>query len=488
MSTLLVMTVGQTDVQLVKDGKKCEFAKEKIYDIHSEIERRFSDMEFVPTPDEKGTRLDTLPPGKFKLCTPKLDAILKANEFREGLPTAALILETTRTRKEEPHFAGAVLERRLRDRGVADVTRSAFLSGDEWLGEPSNEIDAVIRREVVARLSKAIAQATAKLTQNDSVVVATTGGIPPANEVIKELVRLHTVGGPKVTVLEVPEQLRGETAESAVQEKFHPAAAIQARWHALSLIEKGNLLAAWGAVKHLEEQPGQDWIKVIHWLKCFASSLPMPENCDIPVLKDKRMAVRVALRVELALRAGDIPKAVHGTVAFFESALWDHLFTKGIKRHPNYPKDKLYSFPEGAPCVLLRECFKPKKNKENEKELNWYSIDDRMDCAIRIANEYLKCPALTELGKAVGKIYDLRNDVAHNEPTAELMENARHRMQSAKLWSEDDRFLGQPLVQKVLKELKVENPATLCDDLIEAVRTQLRGVSTLPPAASAQPS
>jgi len=39
------------------------------------------------------------------------------------------------------------------------------------------------------------------------------------------------------------------------------------------------------------------------------------------------MAVRAALRVELALRAGDIPRAVHGTVAFFEAALWSNTDT-----------------------------------------------------------------------------------------------------------------------------------------------------------------
>src|SRR5205807_9301817 len=38
-----------------------------------------------------------------------------------------------------------------------------------------------------------------------------------------------------------------------------------------------------------------------------------------------RQAVRAALRVEFALMADDVPDAVHGTVAFFEAALWDHL-------------------------------------------------------------------------------------------------------------------------------------------------------------------
>jgi hypothetical protein len=62
---------------------------------------------------------------------------------------------------------------------------------------------------------------------------------------------------------------------------------------------------------------------VIKWLAHFAASLPLPTACDLAVLSHERMAVRAALRVELALRAGDIPRAVHGTVAFLEAALWD---------------------------------------------------------------------------------------------------------------------------------------------------------------------
>jgi|GEM_PF-425286 len=136
-----------------------------------------------------------------------------------------------------------------------------------------------------------------------------------------EIVRLHAMRGPTVTALEVPDRERVEGEDRAVEEKFHPSAGFRARWHALSLIEKGNLLGAWGAISHLENELGQNWTQVVKWLANFAASLPIPEACDLPVLNHPRMAVRAALRVELALRAGDIPRAVHGTVAFFEAAL-----------------------------------------------------------------------------------------------------------------------------------------------------------------------
>src|SRR5690606_2444421 len=98
------------------------------------------------------------------------------------------------------------------------------------------------------------------------VFVATTGGLAAANELINELVRLHAVGRPSVTALEVPDGDRVDQPDRAVEEKFHPAAGYRARWHALSLIEKGNFLGAWGAVSHLDGEPGQDWTRVIQWL------------------------------------------------------------------------------------------------------------------------------------------------------------------------------------------------------------------------------
>ncbi len=319
-----------------------------------------------------------LPEGELPLCTPKLDAVLA--HFGASLPTSALILETRRQDARDPRFAGEVMERRLRDRGVENVTRVAFLTGDEQLEDPSNEVDAVVRRSVVATLSNAIGLATANLKPDDRVFVATTGGLAAANELINELVRLHCVGGPRVTALEVPDGERAKQDDRAVEEKFHPAAGYSARWHALSLVEKGNLLGAWGAVSHLEGAPGQEWTQVIQWLARFASSLPLPTACDLAVLSHQRMAVRAGLRVELALRAGDIPRAVHGTVAFFEAALWDHL-GKMTSRHSSKRQFKFHE-PPAADLVRERDAeklAKLSKTKQREDSVRPFTFKETTD-------------------------------------------------------------------------------------------------------------
>lgn len=491
MTKLLIFTTGQTDVQLVVDRDDGAVRQElkTCGKLHDEIKQRLWRVVDAPVAKDK-ERTSTLPDGDLTLCTPKLDAVLNyfTNELHE-LPSAALILETRRTMDSDPRFAGAVVEQRLHDRGVSRVQRHAFLEGNEWLEDQRYDVDAVVRRSVVESLSKAIACVIEEVKPTE-IFAATTGGLAAANAVIEELARLYAVAsGAVIKVLEVPDAAIANQVDRAVEEKFHPATGYRARWQALSLIEKGNLLGAWGAVEHIKDEPGQEWTRVVEWLAHFASSLPIPGDCDIPVLKHERMAVRAALRVEFALRAGDIPRAVHGTVAFFESALWDHLGEK-TTRHSSKRQFKFH-VPPADELVRERDAAKRdslSKTKQDEdrkrpfiwKEtvdgVDWYRIDDSAVCANQIAKRYLKLAELTKFGKAVAQnIRDLRNDVAHNEPTPQLMNSARAEMQKAGLWSNDNvpEFLSQPLVQDVLKELGVDQPDSLHKTLLETVRARL---------------
>ena len=469
MKTLLILTVGQTDVQLVKDNRRHKLDGDTCGDLHDAIKQR--SWSLVDTPGERSRDIiKNLPPdGNLVLCTPKVDALLEYLDRPQHLE--ALILETNREGPRDPRLAGEIVERRLRDRGAEAVERVAFLKGTEQLEDPACDLDAVVRREVVKRLSDAISTATKKLTSKDRVFVATTGGLAAANELVNELVRLHCVGGPMVTALEVPDAYRGGHDDRAVEEKFHPAAGIRARWHALDLIQKGNLLAAWGAVSHLENQPGQEWTQVVRWLADFAASLPIAQDCDIAVLKHPTMAVRAALRVELALRAGDIPRAVHGTVAFFEAALWDWLRQRDFVKEDNATAGNLS---DGFTFANQLD----KKNRFWSKGGKWYIKDCYKGQQAWVS--VLDKPALTAYFNALtDDIRSLRHDVAHNEPTQALMQQAQKRMQGAGLWFTNNplSFMSQPLVQEVLRELGEQNPETLHTKLIEDIRSRLLTIS-----------
>jgi len=472
MTRLLIFTTGQTDVQLVQENNRYELDGKNCGSLHDQIEQRT--WRVVDAPASKAyERISALPDGDLTLCTPKLDAVL--HFFGDTLPSAALILETRRTTKGDPRFAGTVVKKRLHDRDV-HVTLHAFLKDNEKLEDPNNPADAVVRGSIVDSLAGAIGKAI-KEGKPTEIFAATTGGMAPANDLIEELTRLYAVSiGAKVTVLEVPDATTAKQnqVERAIEERFHPAALYRARWQALSLIQKGNLLGAWGAVEHLQGIPGQEWIKVVEWLARFASSLYIPpEECDIPSLKHKSMAVRAALRVEFALRAKDIPRAVHGTVAFFESALRDWLhqrdFANADQAMGNLEEGFTFAEP---PTGEKKSRFQPPPHNGNQV----WKIKDFDSRGAKAWARVLKKPRLQALESALsGNIRYLRNDVAHNEPTPQRMESARAEMQGSELWSKDDpsKFLSQPLVQNVLEELGIDKPDSLCDKLLETVRTRL---------------
>ncbi len=487
-NALLVFTVGRTDVQLVENGRRREFSKRCCAALHQQVEQRTGDWRVVDSPADKCTDdVENLPDGRFEFCTPKLDAVLQYLEEKGVLPADALILETRRYSekvREDPRAAGLVLEQRLRERfgNRVEVTRIAYLEGAERLEDGDSERDAVIRQAVVSRIDYAIRDAMAKRS-GGQIVVATTGGIPRIATLVDEVVRLYAGRGNSVELIEVPEAAKADPGkrDRAVPRRSvpEPVESYRARRHALDLIEAGNLIAAWGAVKHLaDDEIEQKWTRIVEWLYRFAASLPIPNECDIAMLRHRLMAVRAVVRVELALRADDIPRAVHGTVAFFEAALWDQLLPH-VERHPDKPK--LYAI-KPAPCVeLVRsgnmgDSHNRKRPFERVDEMGttWYRIYEENVCAIRIAKYYLKSDPLQNLGQAVSEIRNLRNDVAHNEPTPELMAEAKQKMAEVQLWSSDGaRFLTQPLIQEVLNELGVTAPEQLCDNLIATVRSRL---------------
>jgi hypothetical protein len=483
MSILLVITSGQTDVQLVSEEARAEFPKDRCAALHDDLERRVDEWTIVDAPVRKsGQPISALPPSLFQICTPKLDAVLDYLSEKRLTLTHALVFDTRRnsgTTRGDPRLAGTILERHLRERIGVVVWRTTVLKDDERLEDPNHPRDAVIRRYIVSLVQDAVKQAVDK-SGPDRIVVAATGGMDTLNTLVEEVIQLYAGSGIKVDLLEVADGARAHppTRDRAVSRRSipEPAESFRARRHALELIERGNFLGAWGAVLHLnDDEVERRWTQVIEWLYLFAASLPLGPECDIAVLKHSRMAVRAALRVELALRSGDIPRAVHGTVALFESALWDHLYSRCVQ-HPT--NRRLFQFDPVPLEKLIRTgtgCEDDRKRpfeRRIEEGDTWYRVFDDDVCAVQLAKYYLKNNDLLNLGKAVSNVRELRNDVAHNEPTPELMADAREKMVHESLWSKDDRFLTQPLVQKVLRELG-ETKESLCEGLIATIRSRL---------------
>jgi hypothetical protein len=489
--TLLIVTVGQTDVQLLTGPKlRSELDGKVCAELHDALGARAIEMEIVDAPIDKDDKpIVALPSGSLRVCTPKLDAVLRFASESDLSPTSALVLETLRDPdfdRGEPRMAGTIVEQRLSARGIP-VRRVAYLSGRERLEAMDDPGGRIVRREAVERLDAAI-RACLVQTPPSAVIVATTGGIKAVSALVVEIVQLLAPAGCDVKIVEVADghKQRPPVADRAQLRGIatSPADSYVGRRHALTLIEGGNLFGAWGAVKHLaDEASEQDWTRVVGWLADFAASLPPREaGCDLPYLRHPRDAVRSALRVELALRAGDIPRAVHGSVAFVESALWDQLAMR-LTRHKTH---RWFSPQRGAapaaPLVMERDgrLRRPFELKDAGPGGPWYAIHDDGDRASRIAREYLDRKPLALLTKAIANgpphfVRDLRNDVAHSEPTPALMKEARKRMIGAGLWTSDDSFLGSPLVQAEMADYGLADPpGQLCTRLLDEVRERLR--------------
>lgn len=482
MTTLLVLTAGQTDLQLVIDGVRRELFKDRCGELHDELAKR--EFTISDAPAKKGPGLDALPEGKLIVCTPKLDAVL-----RELLPVAALVLDTRRNSAAapgDPRLVGAVLEARLNAMGVRAIYRCTYLQGTERLEDRDEPRDAVVRRAVVQRIEGAVRD-TIEATNPTRIVVAATGGFPVVSNLVEEIVRLH--GSMPIETFEIADGTRTSPVgpDRAILRTHipDPIASFQARRRALDLVERGNLLGAWAVAEPLQnDDVEQHWTRVVEWLACFASALPMPANCDLPVLNHARMAVRAALRVELALRAGDIPKAVHGTVAFFEAALWDAL-NERVERSADPKRRRYFKIKGGAAPSdekLLRQGDGSDEDRKRPFELkdtidgvHWYWIyDSDGGPAARLSKRFLEHAKLTAFDAALGsRIRALRNDVAHDEPTPALMSEARKEMRAAGLWSTKDTFLSEQPAQAVLRELGESEPGKLLDNLLAEVRRRL---------------
>lgn len=527
MSGLLIYTTGDTDVQLVEDGQRWELRK-----VARELanpKRRIS-LSSSNLPKAKCEPRTSLPDGDLEICTPKADAVLAYLE--QHAPALRQVLQLHTDRPSDPVHATRFVKERLEQADLT-VEPASFLSEGSLEGpiDGASE-DAVIRRPIVQRLEREVRQALERTS--GPIFVAAIGGFPRIRELVTELVRLHA-GTRKVHELDVtdrsktsPAGSRNLAAPPALAEATHhaaeathraaeathraaeathqdraierrrldPSELVAARRHALTLVERGNFVAAWGAIAHLEHEPScQRWVQVIKTLFLWACSLPMDAGHGLPLPSLEQRAASAGLRTEAALRCEDWPRAILGTYATFEAAVWDQLYQHHIDGTVYHEGKLLFRLRHALPASWVdpddqKAKHAPIKLQQTAADgTSYYSIECYSDKASKILKDHLEratpntCAALLALAQPIRQTSNARNLVAHGEPNREKLEAAKLAFTRHHLWTPSTaasaptlRFMSSPPVAAALTELGITNPEHLFDGLVAAVRERLLAV------------
>lgn len=525
MSGLLIYTTGDTDVQLVENGQRWELRK-----VAKELVAPTRSIRLVPSnlPKARCEPRTNLPDGDLEVCTPKADAVLA--HLEEHAPDLRQVLLLHTDRPNDPVHATRFVQERLEQ---ADLTVEpvSFLSEGPLEGPLDGPFgwqpeDAVIRRVVSQRLEQVVS--TALENTSGPLIVAAIGGVPSVRALVTELVRLHA-GARKIHELDVVDRSKSSpsrsrdlasppafaeatprAAEATHQDRaierrrLDPTELVAARRHALTLVERGNFVAAWGAVAHLEHEPScQPWVQVIKTLFLWACSLPMDAGHGLPLPSLEQRAASAALRTEAALRCEDWPRAILGTYATFEAAVWDQLYQHHIAGTHHHEGKRLFRLRHAPPASWLGPDGDKPRHAPIKLQLtaadgiSYYGIECYSDKASKILKDHLKqatpntCAALLALAQPISQTSGARNVVAHGEPNRDNLEAAKLAFTRQRLWTRSRtasaptgtlRFTASPLIVAALSELGVDSPESLFERLIDAVRERLLALDPLPTA------
>lgn len=482
---LLIVATGQSDVQIVRDGTRYELDKGCCAALHTQIWTQ--DFEIVDVVLQKGVpAVSNLGPGTVRLCTPKVDAVLEWCEQQHLQVTHALVLDTRRgpSNLGEPHHAGEIVMKRLRQKfPELSGTFLTYLEAAERLEDRDSPGEAIIRKAIVERIQEGVAQAIAiaKLPDNGEIVTSVLSGLPPVSSLAEAIVQLYARGR-KVRWLSVPDANAARNRDAPLvtsiqrdvaverQPQTNPQESFIARYRALELLRQGNLVGAWGAANHLRDDESQEgWVKTLLALYRWACSLSNDPPCDLDVIIKSLTSplLRVGLRVECSLRAGDIPAAILGTVSFVEVAQDMLLSGHGYSTHNDWWRH--FAFSEARDADLIRRGL-----------MRVEAARDGLQCVTPIAGRLPELalalrpgPTAELIAVAVGPVQSLRNEIAHGLPSELRLRHGRNIMQNRGLWSGTDTFLSQPVIKDVLSEWGVFSPEFTLENLVAEVETRL---------------
>ena len=169
--------------------------------------------------------------------------------------------------------------------------------------------------------------------------VSVGGGMNDLKPLIKSCARFH-FSADRYFELEVKEE---RDTTPYFSDKYVPISvdSFRAREHAVELIKQGDFAGAYAAVRHLaSDSAEEEWVKPVQLVSDYFSGMLLESSfadykgtlLDKVLSTDQAKKPRcllVGMRVESALRLGQISKAIDLTCTFFDAALHD-----AIENHP----------------------------------------------------------------------------------------------------------------------------------------------------------
>jgi len=457
------------------------------------------------------------------LCSPILAELAdllhqRQEQNRLGRARAVLLLTTRRSAgpfaAQEPIAAAALLRPCLAQAfqiPEPQVQEQVFLKDSEELYDE----DKAGQQHLSCAAARRIDEAILELRQchpNTRLIISDVGGLPEVKPVLAASARYRF--DQHLQFLR-----RGETAgQRAVRRVIiPPSESLTTRYQVSQLIQGGALDAAArlaGAVEaaQQEKEPWRRWlIETVRFLNGDLSTvqgdsrLPWPDESCMRRLVEQIAAadpaLRVAFRVESALRASDWPAALRESFNFFDisrlARVRKELSNRRSRRcidadgHSFYPKLVRKALQHRLPRQWKAKQCIPVSGERGHKA-NGLTKIVKLFRADRLAD-------VAQLHEMIEPLRPLRNREAHTglreQDIQELRrlaeglpapsENLRGGLDHSPshpaevheegpatppLWSTGNpRFLANPAVQAILQKLGVPEPAALYDGLIEAI-------------------
>ena len=495
MTTLLMVTAGRTDLQVVvnDNGREVRTTPGDLRAFHESLlgdrdwvvdEAAVGYEEFSDRPDIAPSARDCIRDNeeRIRLVPAKLKPIL--DRF-DGID-AAVVLASRRDAmfKNEPVAVGPVLAGWIEARNRGDLSAARQLARDrvkpwdpsndrwpggaQWVnllrGTETFEGDDLLRpvsRQVVDRLHATLDRLRNELNP-DKVIIARTGAFPDLKQLVVAATGL--IFGPgRVIVAEVPERLNKVVQVGANLQKS-PEEAYRLREAALSRIRRGDLEgAAAFAARALDDEWESHWagpvVAAADWL---AGRGPVPAKAPKYLQHLNNVSLRcflAAARAEAALLGDRIHEAVISSVTFFDAALLDAIqgfpWVSGV--------DELNR-------ILRAKCTPPSSLTERGLALQHIRNDEWSYHTIRKAawisemhhdmrDAFQRMQDALQNGRP--PIVNYRHMAVHGRLVGKYLDNAEKAFRDAGIWSQK-RFLysGGP-ASEILAKLGGPGPGSL---------------------------